>query len=131
MTRITSEHSSLMDMFAVMSNGNPEAAVAMVSLTKSAETIDPQSELGPFGPILELDSCAIYDEKIGQLYKYVCDKDTVKTHACLRAVQLGLLKEETLHKAINGEETLDVNEIVKKVQERLPSFAEGYTPPNL
>lgn len=130
MTRLNNPEMSLQDMIVEMSGGNPGAFTAIMHLVRTAESVDPDSALGPFSPILSLDTNEIYDGKIWGLYKDVCGEDPVKTHACLRAVQLGIISKHDLHKAIiNREQQLNAGELVSIVQERLPNFAKGYVDP--
>jgi hypothetical protein len=83
------------------------------------------SFMGPYGPILALDSHGIYGPHIWILYKEICGESIPRTIAILRAVQLGFLKEQDLLDEIKGIETfkpalkVDVPTMVAKVRERL------------
>lgn len=89
--------------------------------------------MGPFAHLLNIDSFNIYGCKLWILYKDICGSSILKTIAVLRALQLGLLKDHLLRQAIDSIEKfsnhesakIDVDEILKNVQERLPKFAKG------
>jgi hypothetical protein len=91
-------------------------------LTYGAE-IDPDDWAGGLGPLLFMDSNRIYGSRIWQLYKDVCNQSLVRMLAVLRAWQLGFISGHALHHAIdNCGEGLDVDELLGRVQERLPRF---------
>lgn len=106
-----------------MAGGNPGAITVMIGMMKMSPKIDPQCFFGGLGPILALDTEDIYEERIWMLYKDVCGQDMVKTLACLRASQLGIITTSQLNGAIDGNNSsLDVDDILKKVKERLEQF---------
>lgn len=75
--------------------------------------------------ILLLDTFDIYEERIWMLYKDVCKQDIINTLACLRACQLGMITESDLNNSIDNTGSKIVpDEILKKVQERLPEFGQ-------
>ena len=115
-----------------LSDGNPGAITVLLRLIKVAEQIDPDAAMGPYAPLLNLDSFGIYGSRIWVLYKYVCGEDILKTLAMLRALQLGHLHHEKLEAVFNhidGDRTpaepIDVEVMLKKVKESLPNFAIG------
>jgi hypothetical protein len=75
------------------------------------------------GCLLLLDSFAIYGANIWLLFKDVCGQNIVHMIAVLRAVQLGLVDERTVHEAIDGTSTLSIDEVLSAVREVLPDFA--------
>ncbi len=124
MSRITVDDSS-MSAVIKMVEGNPGATVVCAHIMKQGESIDPDAFMGGVGTILWMDTLEIYGTKIWMLFKDVCGEDLVKMLGVLRAVQLGYLSEDQLHRAIqsygNG---IDVDDLLKQVQERLPNFGQ-------
>jgi hypothetical protein len=96
------------DIMRKMSEGNPGALRVCADILKHGGQIDPDSALGGFGAILSLDTHAIYSSRIWML----------------RAVQLGFLSDSVLAAWIDGEYagSMTVDEIIEKVQNRLPGF---------
>ena len=74
-----------------MSDGNPGAIAAMMDLLKDCGKIDPNHPMGPFGPLLMLDTLGIYGTGIYILWNDKCERDTRRFILLLRATQLGLL----------------------------------------
>lgn len=121
-TRITLEMSTLEALMAV-AEGNPGALhVLMVSMEQSP-SIDPDSAFGPFAPILSFDTHGIYGPRVWMLFKDVCGQSMTHMLAVLRAVQLGLMPEREMLDAIDSSTRLDTDDILKRVQEKLPEFA--------
>lgn len=124
---------NLMTAIMKMSGGNPGAVTALAEIASATPTIDPDDAFGAIGPILGLDTHGIYESEIWQLYSDVCDRDVVKVLTLLRGVQLGVLAESDLKRAIrgnNGYGSADVlpitfAECVKGVREICPRFAAG------
>lgn len=105
-----------------MGEGIPGALkVLSDSLERNGE-IDPDNAFGPWGLIHNLDHLEVYGERIWILYKDVCGESLPRTTALARACQLGIISREQLDLAIEGKETLDAQEITRKVQEELPDF---------
>jgi hypothetical protein len=112
---------------------NPGAVSALTEVTKVAAAVDPQSALGPFGPLLSLDNCRIYGPLVWLLYKDICGQDAVKMIALLRAVQLGYATRDELNKATQyagrytyepGAEMTEArrDELIAKVRKQLRAF---------
>lgn len=109
-----------------MAEGIPGAVTVLVGLLTKNEAIDPDSAFGPLGAIMTLDTCGIYGSRIWMLYKDVCGQDIVKTIGLLRAVQLGLLDEASLHAAIdNYGRGIDVDKCLTLVRAELPDFGKA------
>lgn len=119
------QHDSVMDAMMKLGEGNPGALRVLYEIMRDTKAIDPDDLLGGIGPLLTLDTCAIYGSKIWMLYKDVCRENLVHTIAVLRAFHLGFLSLSALHHAIenNGEGIL-TEEILSHVKERLPRFAQ-------
>lgn len=123
----------LMTAIMKMSGGNPGAVVAMAELARVAPAVDPDDMFGGFGPILGLDTHGIYESEIHQLFKDVCDQDATKVLTLLRGVQLGVLAESDLKRAIRGNHgygsadllPITFAECIKGVREICPRFATG------
>lgn len=111
-----------------LSGGNPGALNVLMRLMAEAGAIDPDDIMGGMGSVLFLDTLNIYEEKIWMLYKDICGEDIVKVVGLLRACQLGYLPQKELTSAINhpggyGQmEASRIDELMKKVRERLPNF---------
>lgn len=105
-----------------MGEGIPGALkVLSDSLDRNGE-IDPDNAFGSWGLIANLDHLEIYGERIWILYKDVCGESLTRTAAMARACQLGIISREQLDLAIEGKETLPIEEITRKVKEELPNF---------
>lgn len=114
---------SLQDAIAKMVEGNVGAVTVCAELVKKEAKIDPDAALAPIDSLLALDDLGIYGSKIWMLYKDVCGEDIVNTRAVLRARQLGILSEDVLLNAIDKYgDGIDCDDILAKVQERLPAF---------
>lgn len=113
---------STMDALTKMAGGKPGAITVLMKFMKEGQAIDPRGALGGLGLVLLLDTFDIYEERIWMLYKDVCKQDLVNTIACLRGCQLGMISEGELNRAIDGIEKIVPDELLKKVQERLPDF---------
>jgi hypothetical protein len=116
---------TLKDTLIKLAEGNPGAINVMMQIVNKAAIIDPDSALGPFGCLLNLDSFGIYGSRIWMLYKDVCDEDITKTIALLRAVQLGILSRLDIQRAIdNRGNDIDVDTIIELVKIGLPNFGK-------
>ena len=112
-----------------MSKGVPGAIVVLSNLLRDGATIDPDSCLGPLGPILSLDTLGVYGSNVWLLYKDICGENLSAMVMVLRAHQLGILPTRELLGALragnNGRRRatgLDIAGLGKQVCERLPSF---------
>ena len=107
-----------------MAEGNIGAATVLSELFREGATIDPQSDLGGFGPVLQLDDMEIYGSHIWILYKYICKEDLRSMVALIRARQLGIISQQELKAAIAAgkKNTLDVPAIVAQVEEQIEDF---------
>ena len=111
------------DAVLALCDGNPGAINAMMAMMVDAPKIDPDSVLGALAPLLELDEQGIYGPRIWMLYKNVCGCQTLHALAVLRAVQLGIISEATLNRAIDNRGAgLDVADVLAKVRTKLPKF---------
>ena len=114
-----------MSAIVKLSDGNPGATVVCIEMLKKGKDIDPDYVLGGLGILLMLDTFGIYGSRIWMLYKDVCKQDIVKTVAVLRAGQLGILDDDMLQHAIdNRGEGIDIEDLHKKVRQRLPRFSD-------
>lgn len=119
---------NLMDTIIKMSEGNPGAATAMMSVIEKNDSIDPQSMMGGLGSILLLDTWEIYGTDIYILFSDKCQRDTRKFLMLLRAVQLGFLGHSKLQ-AMGADEMREIDlteeewaDLDNKVCERLEDF---------
>jgi hypothetical protein len=118
---------TMVSAIAKLSDGNPGAGSALMTLSMDAERIDPQSFGGPLSPLLSFDSCGIYGTDIYVLWSDICNKDSSRTLAVLRAVQLGMFEERILKDACSrqdygGREMIPVEDLYNQVYERLEEF---------
>jgi len=117
---------TLPDAIIKMSDGNPGALTVMAKIHNEGAAIDPDSCMGWFGVILSLDTECIYGPDIWMFYKDVCGEDLRTMLGLLRAVQLGFLPVELLRSAIqNYGKGIDIPDLMKKVEDRLPQFARA------
>ena len=99
---------TFMDALVKMSDGNPGALVAMISLMEKTKEIDPQSVLGSMAPIMSFDTHEIYGSSIYIIFNDKCGGDVRKTLLLLRAVQLGKFSAIRL-KALAADQSRSVN----------------------
>ena len=114
---------SVMDAIMKLSEGNPGAMTVCIELLEKGGKIDPDSALGGFGELLSLDTLGIYGSHIWMLFKDVCKENLIHTVGILRGHQLGYLKDSEIHHAIqHAGEGIKPDEIVERIQKRLPKF---------
>lgn len=133
MSERISLNDDFMTMMLKMAEGNPGAASALSAVYMEAETIDPDSVLRGFGKILCLDSLGIYGTDIYVLWSDICNRNTVKMITLLRGNQLGfvssaLLKDISSRQDHSGKDLINVDDIYRKVCERLPNFDKDNRP---
>ncbi len=114
------------DVLVKMSDGNPGALTALIECMKDKET-DPDSFMGGMGVALSLDTLGIYGTDIYVLWSDICNRDTVKFIAAVRAHQLGfisglLLTDACSRQDSTGKDLIDVDALYNKVCEKLPNF---------
>ncbi len=126
MTRLTLTDSG-MDMIMKMSEGNPGAATALMEIFKPND-IDPQSALGPLGPISHFDNLGIYGSHVYILWSDICGRDVHKLILLTRSYQLGLISQQRLielsidHPRPAPMTEYDFKELSDKVCEQLEEF---------
>ena len=115
---------------AALADGNPGALNVLLQLAETATTTDPDNAFGAAGPMQMLDSLGIYGSSIWVLFKDVCGSDLTRTHAVLRAAQLGLLRHADIQEGVTRDTPTKLSDlrekvenIVATVQETLPNFA--------
>lgn len=118
---------SIKDICVKMSEGNPGALSAIVEIIKNGERIDPDSFAGGLGTVLMLDTFGIYGTDIYILWSDICERDTAKMIAVLRACQLGHFSDRILKDAANrqdrtGRTLIPVQELYEKVKGELENF---------
>lgn len=110
-----------------MCEGNPGAMTALMEVVKYGEQVDPNDFMGGLEKILALDTLEIYGTDIYVLWNDICDRNTSKMIAVLRANQLGFISGQILKDACHrqdrsGRDIIPVEELYSKVIERLPDF---------
>ena len=110
-----------------MCEGNPGAITALMEILKCAKQVDPDDFMGGLGKILALDTLEIYGTNIYVLWNDICDRNTSKMIAVLRANQLGFISDQILKDACHrqdrsGREIIPVEDLYVKVVERFPRF---------
>lgn len=95
-------------------------------LMRIGKEIDPDSDNGGTLALAALDSLGIYEDRIYDLYTYVCGSHLGKMVAVLRARELGGLagvNTEAINNAIDNRcANFDINAAVEAVRSRLPNF---------
>lgn len=128
--RMTLNDTMLASIFK-LSEGHPGALVCLGdAVIRNAARIDPDSALGAFGVLMDLDQMGIYGQQIYDLFVVVCGEDPVNLLALLRANQLGQLAGVTEHAIIRAASApqphaFDFDAILTAVRARLPRFARG------
>lgn len=110
-----------------MCEGNSGAMTALIEVIKCGEQVDPDDFMGGFGKILALDTLEIYGTDIYFLWNYICDRNTSRMIAVLRANQLGFISDQLLRDVCHQQDRsksdiIPVEELYSKVVERLPEF---------
>ena len=112
------------DIVLKMSGKNPGALSVLMSALERGHKIDPQGVMGGVGIILLLDNFGICGSDIWILYKDVCGESLPAMFALVRSVQLGFLDKEALLESIrNCHAAFSIEEMLAKVQDRLPFFS--------
>jgi hypothetical protein len=105
-----------------MAEGNPGAIVVLSSIFKHSAEIDPK-RMDPVLIVLVMDGeLQLYGSRIWQLFADECGKSLPHMIAVLRAVQLGIISFREVNNALDSGGKLDVEDIMLKVQARLPDF---------
>lgn len=110
-----------------MCEGNQGAITALVEILKCAKQVDPDDKMGGLGKILVLDTLGIYGTDIYVLWNDICDRNTSKMIAILRAYQFGFIASQILKDACHRQDRsgctlISVEELYIKVIEKLPNF---------
>jgi len=113
---------TMLDVICVMSEGNPGAMWVLMEIIQKSNNVDPQSFLGPLGPICHLDNADIYGARIWMLYKDICGQNVPKMIGLLRASQLGITNDGRINQAMDRTCELDLPVILAEVQAKLPNF---------
>lgn len=109
------------DALFAMSGGNPGAIQVILESVRVGHEVDPEG-MGAWGFVLNLDELEVYDNLIWRLYKSLCGEDIAKSMALVRSVQMGVLPREKFQEALDKKTTLDIDEVLRGLRERLPSF---------
>ena len=118
-----------MTMMLKLAEGNPGALTVLRKILRDGNIIDPQAWSGNGGlaAIMNLDEYEIYGGRIWCLYKDVCDEDSLKFVAVLRAVQLGIITREQLNHAVDNRGAgLDMDAVVTAVKTELKLFGKAW-----
>lgn len=118
---------NVMSAVIKMCEGNLGVMTALMEIIKCSKQVDPDDFMGGLGKILALDTLEIYGTNIYVLWNDICDRNTSKMIAVLRANQLGFISDQILKDACHrqdrsGRKTIPVEELYSKVIERLPRF---------
>lgn len=116
---------SVADIINTMAENNVGAIICCSELLRINDRVDPDDIGGAVGAIVKLDRMGIYGTKLGMLWGDVCRSHAGIVIAVVRAEQLHLagVTEESIHHAINNRgDGLDIDAIIKAVQQRLPNF---------
>ena len=112
-----------MDVMIKLSEGNPGAISVCANLLKNTSKHDPDAFMGGIGSLLMLDTLNVYGSRIWMFYKDFCKEDVGTMVLMLRAFQLGFISRQELDNAIDRRGAgIDIDDIGKKVKERLPNF---------
>lgn len=128
--RIVDPNIDIAGAIMLLADGNPGALRVMSQLVSVSSMVDPDDFAGPFGPLIELDAIGIYGDGIWLLYKNLCGECLPQTIAVLRAVQLGIVPQQTVLNAIanvrEGKPSFfDAPAAWDNVCKRLPNFQKN------
>jgi hypothetical protein len=114
------------DIVMALAEGNPGALNVCMMLLNEGETIDPDAIMGGLSNLLDLDSLGIYGSRIWMFFKDFCKQSIPDVIAVMRANQLGQLagvtREKIDHAIDHYGDGINLEEVMKAVQERLPKF---------
>ena len=118
---------NMLDVMTKMSEGNPGALTALMECMQDEGKTDPDDFMGALGTVLSLDTVGIYGTDIYVLWSDICNRNTIKLIASIRAHQLGfisglLLKDACSRQDYSGKNLIDVDDLYKQVCDRLPNF---------
>lgn len=116
---------SLPDILQELSEGNPGALTVLLKLMKQAPVIDPEAWAKELQPLLSLDTHGIYGSQIWVFYKDICGESILNMLIVFRAVQLGLMREDTLQAWLRAPHRVPASqfEVLRELlKEKLPSF---------
>lgn len=106
-----------------LAQGNPGALTVLMQVMEQAERIDPDSFGGPVMVLMHLDELGFHGPRVWMLYKDVCGESVSRMMGALRAVQLGIISDNTLKAAVeNYGRGLDLEAALAAVKARLPRF---------
>jgi len=110
-----------------MTDGNSGASAAIGELRAKWPTIDPQSAMGHFTPIMFLDTLEIYGQDIWVLWKDCCRHEAKKFAILLRGNQLGLIdcysiKQASLRFNHGTPIEFDWDDLLSKIKLQVPEF---------
>lgn len=115
---------SAMSAVMKLAEGNPGAITAIMKMMERAQSIDPDSAFGSFGPLFSLDRMGIYGSRIWILWKDVCGHDALRVETLFRAAQLGIIRDEAISGATKPGD-FDFNDLLSQVQAELPAFGRA------
>lgn len=115
-----------MDVITKMAGANVGALTVLMKIMEASPIVDPDGFMGGIGSLMGMDNLDIYEDRIWMLFKDVCKQDVVDVLVVLRANQLGYLSETNIKNAVDGNGSLDLEDLRKQVKERLPSFNLEY-----
>ena len=122
MTRINLNDNTQSAIMKIV-EGNPGALSVCTQALEKGPSVDPDSAFGGLGVLLDFDTLGLYGSKIWMLYKDVCGESIEKMMGVLRGRQLGLISSaQVLHAVESYGDGIDVDALVRQVQERLPDF---------
>lgn len=117
-------HDTVMDIMVKMSDGNPGALTAMVSILQDGARIDPDDFFKGMGTLLHFDSADIYGSDIYVLWNDVCARNTTAMMGVMRASQLGITTDAEVRRMIRESDSAPVDNLLVQVRAKLPNFAK-------
>lgn len=110
-----------------MSEGNPGAITALVTVLEVGSAVDPDNVFGGFSALMTFDTAGIYGSDIWILYKDVCNQSATRLIALARSAQLGFCSYQELRSFVQASFSVDqarIDELIAAVRERLPKFRQ-------
>lgn len=117
----------LNDVLWAISEGNPGAIHVIMDGMRYGESIDPDNAFQGYGLPLHLDEFQIYGSRVWMLYKDVCRENLAHTIGTLRSVQLGITSLDDLNSAIDGNNKINLEDVLNRVCKELPRFRVNFT----
>ena len=111
---------AVIDDLYELSEGNPGAITAVITVASKYQQIDPQAAFGAMHVTMFLKDNNITGSSIWFMYKDVCDQSCTKFVTVMRGIQMGFL-ERSVIKNIQKQQhcNIDFDDLIKRLKEKI------------